>query len=133
MVALEHVHIEDAPQVAAPDGSTVFLLLNVEEGGMAVFKLAPGRVSRPVSHPRVQELWYVVAGEGDMWRRPPGGVGETVPLRPGTCLSIRRDTIFQFRSTGGQPLRVVGATLPPWGGDSDAVVRHGEGAWDPDT
>ena len=75
------------PDVTAPDGSDVRVLLRLGRGSMAHFELAPGRVSRAVAHHAVEELWYVVAGHGQMWRRQ-GERQQTVPLRPGTCLSI---------------------------------------------
>jgi mannose-6-phosphate isomerase-like protein (cupin superfamily) len=108
------------PDVTAPDGSDVRVLLRLGRGSMAHFELAPGRVSRAVAHHAVDELWYVVAGQGEMWRRQ-GERQQTVPLRPGTCLSIPAGTHFQFRADArGGPLAAVGVTMPPWPGDGEA-------------
>ena len=57
------------PNAVAPDGSDVRVLLRLSRGSMAHFELAPGRVSRAVAHHAVEELWYVLGGQGQMWRR----------------------------------------------------------------
>jgi len=119
------MQLPGAPDAVAPDGSDVRVLLRLGRGSMAHFELAAGRVSRAVAHRAVEEIWYVLAGHGWMWRRQ-GQRQETVPLRPGTCLSIPAGTHFQFRAGGG-PLAVVGVTMPPWPGDDEAYDVPG--AW----
>jgi mannose-6-phosphate isomerase-like protein (cupin superfamily) len=78
-----------------------------------------------VAHHAVEELWYILAGQGQMWRRQ-GERQETVPLQPGTCLSIPAGTHFQFRAADGGPLAAVGVTMPPWPGDDEAYEVPGE-------
>ncbi len=56
------------PTVVAPDGSDVRVLLGLSGGTLAHFTLAPGEVSRAVMHRTVEEIWYVLAGSGEMWR-----------------------------------------------------------------
>jgi mannose-6-phosphate isomerase-like protein (cupin superfamily) len=114
------------PDLVAPDGSDVRILLQLPVGSMAHFELAPGLTSRAVAHRTVSELWYVVAGRGQMWRRQDDRE-ETVILEPGTCLSIPRGTHFQFRSTGDAPLGAVAVTMPPWPGEDEALEVPG--AW----
>jgi hypothetical protein len=77
--------LEDAPVVTAPDGSAVRPLCRIAAGGsFAHFQLEPGEVSRAVSHATVQEIWYVVAGAGQLWRRdePLRIVAVTMPPWP---------------------------------------------------
>ena len=52
----------------APDGSDVRLLLSLRGGGVAHFELAAGATSVAVRHRTVEEIWYFVGGEGQMWR-----------------------------------------------------------------
>src|SRR6201988_1312802 len=92
-----------APDAVAPDGSDVRVLLQLGGGSMAHFELAPGPVPRALAPPAVDELWYVLSGHGQMWRRQ-GQRQETVPLRPGICLSIPAGTHFPFRADGDGPL-----------------------------
>ena len=116
--------LPQAADVTAPDGSDVRVLLRLGRGSMAHFELAPGRVSRAVAHHAVEELWYIVDGQGQMWRRQ-GERQQTVPLRPGTCLSIPPGTHFQFRASADGPLAAVGVTMPPWPGDGEAYEVPG--------
>jgi mannose-6-phosphate isomerase-like protein (cupin superfamily) len=120
------MRLPDAPDVVAPDGSDVRVLLRLARGSMAHFELAPGRVSRAVAHRGVEEIWYVVGGQGQMWRRQ-AGREETVRLGPGTCVSIPAGTHFQFRADGDGPLSAVGVTMPPWPGPDEA--HEVPGAW----
>lgn len=112
------------PDIVAPDGSDVRVLLRTASGSMAHFELAPGRVSDPIRHRTVEEIWYVLSGSGEMWRRQEGSE-EVVALVPGTCVSIPLGTHFQFRACGPVPLAAVGITMPPWPGADEAVAVAG--------
>jgi mannose-6-phosphate isomerase-like protein (cupin superfamily) len=114
------------PDAVAPDGSGVRVLLQLGGGSMAHFELAAGQVSRAVAHHSVEEIWYVLHGHGQMWRRQ-GQRAETVDLSSGICVSIPAGTHFQFRAGGGGPLAAVGVTMPPWPGDAEAYEVPG--AW----
>lgn len=118
----------DRPDTVAPDGADVRVLLRLSRGSMAHFELGAGRVSRAVAHQSVEEIWYILRGQGQMWRRQ-GDRQETVPLRPGTCISIPPGTHFQFRAGRGAPLAAVGVTMPPWPGADEAYEVPG--TWPP--
>jgi mannose-6-phosphate isomerase-like protein (cupin superfamily) len=114
------------PTITAPDGSDVRVLLRLSGGSMAHFQLAAGAVSKPVQHRTVEEIWYVLSGSGQMWRRQ-GEREETVDLAPGTCLTIPVGTAFQFRAGDDGPFAAVAITMPPWPDDGEAVFVAG--AW----
>jgi mannose-6-phosphate isomerase-like protein (cupin superfamily) len=124
------MHLPGAPDAVAPDGSDVRVLLQLARGGMAHFELAAGGVSRAVAHHSVDEIWYILRGQGRIWRRQEGRE-ETVPLGPGTCVSIPVGTHFQFRCTSGDPLAVVAVTMPPWPGPEEAYQVPGAWLADP--
>lgn len=116
------------PDAIAPDGSEVRVLLGLAGGGMAHFRLPPGETSIAVRHRTVEEIWFVTAGTGEMWRRCAGR--ETVEaIGRGTCLTVPLGTTFQFRCTGPEALEVVAVTMPPWPGAGEAVLC--EGHWPP--
>lgn len=117
-----------SPDVIAPDGSEVRILLSLAGGSMAHFRLAPGQVSLAIRHRTVEELWYVVEGRGQMWRAD-AAREEVVDLAPGTSLSIPVGTRFQFRCVGEAPFAAVGVTMPPWPGAEEAVMV--DGPWRP--
>ncbi len=116
------------PTVLAPDGSEVRVLLGLAGGGMSHFQLAAGQVAQAVTHRTVEEIWYVLAGQGEMWRRQ-GEREEIVALQPGRCLTLPLGTHFQFRASPTQGLAAVAVTLPPWPGHDEAVVV--DGPWQP--
>ncbi len=111
--------------VLAPDGSEVRLLAAGTRGSMAHFRLAPGEVSKAVAHRSVEEVWYVLAGQGRMWRKL-AGQEEVLQLRPGTSLTIPVGTAFQFSSDGTVPLEAVAVTMPPWPGAHEAYEVKGK-------
>jgi mannose-6-phosphate isomerase-like protein (cupin superfamily) len=125
--AFDTMLLAGAPEVTAPDGSSVRPLCVLPGvASFAHFELAPGQVSQAVSHASVQEIWYVVAGGGQMWRGC-GAAAEITDLVPGVCLTIPLGTSFQFRA-GQAGLRVVAATVPPWP-DVPGEARPERGPW----
>jgi mannose-6-phosphate isomerase-like protein (cupin superfamily) len=114
--------------VVAPDGADVRVLLALGGGSMAHFTLAAGETSRAVAHRTVEEIWFVLSGRGEMWRRQDGHE-ETTPLEPGVCLTIPLGTHFQYRATGTESLRALAITMPAWPGDGEAYDVAG--AWPP--
>jgi mannose-6-phosphate isomerase-like protein (cupin superfamily) len=117
-----------APDIVAPDGSDVRVLSRTARGSMAHFELAAGRASDAIFHRTVDEIWYVLSGRGEMWRRQEGRE-EIVSLEPGTSVSIPQGTHFQFRAGGAGPLAAVGVTMPPWPGPEEAIAVPGK--WPP--
>ena len=113
--------------VVAPDGGDVRVLLALAGGSVAHFALEPGKTSIAVTHRTVEEIWYVVSGRGEMWRRQDGRE-EVVTLEPGVCLTIPLGTYFQFRSLGPDTLSAVAITMPPWPLDREEAFPV-EGHW----
>jgi mannose-6-phosphate isomerase-like protein (cupin superfamily) len=128
MDALEIKRLPATRDAVAPDGSDVRVLLQLTGGSMAHFELAPRQTSTAVTHQTVDEIWFVLAGRGEMWRRQGEREG-IVTLEAGVCLTIPRGTHFQFRTLGDATLAAVGVTMPPWPGDGEAVVVAGP--WTP--
>jgi mannose-6-phosphate isomerase-like protein (cupin superfamily) len=124
MTQFATTRVRDGSIALAPDGSAVRPLLALSSGSMTHFELAAGGVARAVTHRTVEEIWFVVAGRGEMWRRQ-GAREETVPLEPGVCLTIPLGTQFQFRASPSEPVSVIGVTMPPWPGDDEAIAVMG--------
>lgn len=108
----------------APDGSDVRALLSLSGGSMAHFELASGKTSNAVSHRTVEEIWYVLSGQGEMWRKLDQHE-DTVTLERGVCLTIPVGTHFQFRAAATESVSVVAVTMPPWPGDDEVVAVTG--------
>jgi mannose-6-phosphate isomerase-like protein (cupin superfamily) len=127
MTSLQSKTLSPAPDAHAPDGSEVRLLAALKGGSFAHFTLPPGRVSLAVTHRTVEEIWYVVAGEGEVWRKL-GREESVTPARPGVALTIPLGTHFQFRA-GPAGLSFVAVTMPPWPGAEEA--HSVPGRWAP--
>jgi mannose-6-phosphate isomerase-like protein (cupin superfamily) len=127
---LPSLALADAPIVVAPDGSTVRVLLAARAASMARFELVAGRTSLAVRHRTVEEIWHVLEGLGELWRRR-GAEESVITLGPGVTVVIPVDTSFQFRSVGPTTLVIVGVTLPPWPGPDEAELVEGCPGWSP--
>ena len=112
-------NIAATPDAIAPDGSEVRVLGSLPRGSMAAFRLAPQAVSRAVAHRTVEEIWYLTAGYGRMWRKL-GDREEITEVAPGVSITIPTGTQFQFRCDPGEPLEAVAVTMPPWPGADEA-------------
>lgn len=91
---------------------------------MAHFSLASRQTSVAIAHRTIEEMWFFVGGQGEMWRRTEGADDETViTVATGEAITIPSSTHFQFRSSGSEPLAAVGATVPAWPGVGDLSGR----------
>ena len=118
------------PDATAPDGSEIRLLADARhaatKSSMVEVTLPAGQVSRPVYHRTVEEIWYILEGEGHVWRCPPeaasdGPAPQQQPVSPGEALVIPTGWRFQFAASQEGPLRFLCHTTPPWPGEDEAV------------
>lgn len=115
----------------APDGSDVRILLRLGKGSMAHFELPPNQTSVAMAHHEIEEIWFILNGRGEMWRKD-AEKEIIVPLDAGVCLTIPAKTHFQFRSFGYEPLSAIGVTMPPWEDetkDGKSQAYAVEGIW----
>ena len=120
--------LRESTSAVAPDGANVRVLLTLRGGSMARFELHAGGISRAVEHRTVGEIWFVLSGRGEMWRKQ-GAREEIVTLQPGVCLTIPLGTHLQFRAESEESLAAVAVTMPPWPGEAEAVAVVGR--WEP--
>lgn len=130
----------DGPDAIAPDGSEVYALgeappdAGAEPAGAAPHRaslvevrLPAGTTSLPVRHRTVEEIWYVLAGRGRVWRGPPDAPDRITDVGPGSVLVIPTGWAFQFSAGSDGTLRFLCFTSPPWPGADEAepVERGG--------
>lgn len=113
--------VGEAYDVLAPDGSEIRLLVQSPRASMVHCTLPAGETSRAIRHRAVDELWYFLTGEGNLWRRD-GDEAELIAVRPGVAVTIPAGVSFQFRATGDEALTFVITTAPPWPGNDEAIV-----------
>lgn len=124
MPAFTSRELPEEYDVLAPDGSEIRVLAVTERASVAHGRLPAGGVSQAISHRTVEEVWVVLSGEGELWRRL-GDQEETIALHAGVSLTIPVGTHFQFRTTGDVPLTFIMCTVPPWPGNDEAVLVPG--------
>jgi mannose-6-phosphate isomerase-like protein (cupin superfamily) len=106
--------------VLAPDGSEIRFLATLDGASSVHCALPVGGVSLAVTHRTVEEIWYILSGAGEVWRKI-GDTEETAVVAPGMCLTIPFGIHFQFRNIGNVPLEFFIVTLPPWPGENEAA------------
>jgi mannose-6-phosphate isomerase-like protein (cupin superfamily) len=112
--------VGDQPMLLAPDGSEIRPLLSVPAASVVHCTLPPGAVSQADRHHTVEEGWYVLSGEGELWRE-----AGTVALRRGVATTIPLPGAFQFRAGDAEPLVILIGTFPAWPGPREAAAVHG--------
>lgn len=116
---------KDKPDDIAPDGSEIYLLTNLKGGGMCVCQLPVGKTSKAVCHRTVEEMWFFLSGEGEVWRK--NDIREEItPVCKDTAITIPLGCHFQFRNTGDKLLKFVITTMPPWPGKDEAFFVEGK-------
>ena len=98
--------------VLAPDGSEIRELVAVKGASMVHCTLPIGTASMAVAHRTVEEVWYFIQEQGQVWRKCEAAES-VVEVEPGVSLSIEVGTHFQFRNTGDDDLCFVIVTMPP--------------------
>ena len=120
------VRLPAQPTETAPDGSAVRVLLGLTGGTMAHFELPAGATSRAVTHRTVEEVWFVLSGRGELWRKQ-SAREEVVVLEPEVCVTLPHGTHFQLRASQTDAVAVVAVTIPRWPGDKE--VEFVPGPW----
>lgn len=127
MTAFESSRIADDYDLLAPDGSEIRLLHSFPGASVVHCSLPAAGVSIPVRHRTVSEIWYFLAGRGQVWRRQ-AKREEVLEVQAGISLTIPLGTSFQFRSTGDSALEFIIVTMPPWPGEAEAILLDA-GKW----
>jgi mannose-6-phosphate isomerase-like protein (cupin superfamily) len=120
--------VADADADIAPDGSEIRPLQQAPLGGIAWCRVPSGGRTLSGRHRTVDEIWYVLGGDGAFWRREASGQSEIVPLRRGRCLTIPRGVAFQARA-GERDLEVLIGTFPAWPGPAEWFADQVGAPW----
>jgi mannose-6-phosphate isomerase-like protein (cupin superfamily) len=118
----------ETPDARSPAGAEIRYLMEGATGNMIHSTVSPGQVNRATVHATVSEFWYILSGSGEIWRRD-NGAEEVTVLETGVSIDIPVGTVFQYRCTGTDPLRLLCIAMPPWPGEQEATVI--QGPWTP--
>ena len=116
------------PNDRSPAGAEVRFLMHGETGDIIHSTVPPDQVNRAAVHATVSEFWFVLSGNGRIWRRDATGEQVTV-LEAGVTIDIPVGTAFQYRCDGAEALRFICVTMPPWPGHHEATIIPGP--WEP--
>ena len=116
--------LSDDHDVLAPDGSEIRVLAGTAGASLAHGLLSPGGVSKAIRQRTVEEIWYVLAGRAEIWRKL-GDDEQVIEATAGTSLTIPVGTRFQFRTLGDEPFQFIMLTTPPWPGEDEAEFVTG--------
>lgn len=112
----------------SPAGADIRFIMDGTTGNMIHSTVPPGQINRATVHATVSEFWFVLEGQGEIWRKD--AVEERVTsLLPGVSIDIPVGTAFQYRNVGDGPLTLICISMPPWPGDSEATNLAG--VWQP--
>ncbi len=116
------------PDAQSPAGADIRFIMDGPTGNMIQSTVPPGQINRATVHETVSEFWFVLEGEGEIWRRD--DTDETITrLSAGVSIDIPVGTAFQYRNVGTAPLKFICISMPPWPGDHEA--SHLKGVWEP--
>jgi oxalate decarboxylase/phosphoglucose isomerase-like protein (cupin superfamily) len=91
---------------------------------MGVVVLEPGKGHTRHNHPGVEEILYIVSGQGEQMVEVPDGQGGMRPERravqAGTLVHIPPDVYHETINTGWEPLKLVAIYAPP---GPEAILR----------
>ena len=121
--------VGSAARGRSPLGAHIRYLLDGPHGNMIHSTVPPGMVGRAARFRTIDEYWFVLSGEGEIWRRAADGTERVTRLIHGVSVDIPLGTAFQYRCTGPEPLVFTCTAMPPWPGDDEAVLV--DGPWEP--
>ncbi len=120
--------LPEHPDAKSPAGADIRFLMDGELGNMIHSTVPPHQVNRATVHATVSEFWYILEGEGEIWRDD--GVQSCITaLVPGVAIDIPTGTAFQYRNRSDADLKFICVAMPPWPGDSEAT--YVKGTWEP--
>ena len=125
---MKQTRLPESPDAKSPAGADIRFIMDGTTGNMIHSTVPPGQINRATVHATVSEFWFVLEGEGEIWRKD-AREERVTSLRSGVSIDIPVGTAFQYRNVGDVPLTFLCITMPPWPGDSEAT--HLPGAWQP--
>jgi mannose-6-phosphate isomerase-like protein (cupin superfamily) len=113
-VTLEVRSLDAAEPFTTADGSSIRELHGLATSparnqSLAEATLAPGQATQRHYHARSEEIYFVVAGEGEMELD-----GDRRLVTPGDAVLIPPGAWHQIRARGEAPLRFLCACAPPY-------------------
>jgi oxalate decarboxylase/phosphoglucose isomerase-like protein (cupin superfamily) len=84
-----------------------------ERFSAGVVVLEPGKGHTRHNHPGVEEILYVIAGEGEQMVEDARGVPLRRTVGPGTLIHVPADVYHETINTGWKPMELLAIYCPP--------------------
>ena len=116
-------NIDDVPAFTTKDGSEIRELLahrnsSIRNQSLAEARVAPGQTTTPHYHPRTEEIYYILEGEGRM------RIGDEVRrVAPGDAIAIPPGQTHQITNTGREVLKVLCCCAPGYEHEDTVLVE----------
>lgn len=115
-------NINDASAFITRDGSEIRELLahrnsSIRNQSLAEARLAPGQSTTPHHHPRTEEIYYILSGQGEM------RIGDEVrTVGPGDAIAIPPGQIHTIANCGQETLKLLCCCAPGYEHDDTVLV-----------
>jgi mannose-6-phosphate isomerase-like protein (cupin superfamily) len=97
----------------SPSGSCeIRLFPSFEQGEIVHARALPGKPSKPAILTGCGEFFYILDGEGELWRNS-GAIADLTRLVPQRCAELPPGISYQYRAIGG-PMEFLVCTAPRW-------------------
>jgi len=116
-------NLDEVPSFITKDGSEIRELLAyrnscIRQQSLAEARLPTGAATTPHYHPRTEEIYYILAGSGDMrWGEITRRVG------PGDAIAIPPGVTHQIRNVGPETLRFLCCCVPAYENADTVLVE----------
>jgi mannose-6-phosphate isomerase-like protein (cupin superfamily) len=122
---MEISHRDGLKSFITADGSSIRELAHpswtsARHQSLAEATVPPGEATAEHFHPRAEELYYFVGGEGRMRL----GETDTAEVRAGDCVVIPPGTPHKLWNTGDQPLVLLCCCAPAYSHDDTVITGH---------
>ena len=125
---MKTVTLPAKPDAKSPAGADIRFLIAGVTGNMIHSTVPPHQINKATVHATVHEFWYVLEGQGEIWRDN-GSENCVTDLLPGTSIDIPAGTAFQYRNVSDSDLKFICIAMPPWPGEFEATFV--DGIWQP--
>lgn len=116
-------NINDAPAFITLDGSEIRELLahrnsSIRHQSLAEARVAPGESTSAHYHPRTEEIYYILEGQGEM------RLGNEVRLvGPGDAIAIPPGLVHQITNRGRETLKLLCCCAPGYEHDDTVLAE----------
>ncbi len=117
-------NIDVVPAFTTKDGSEIRELLAhrnsaIRQQSLAEARLQPGQQTTPHYHIRTEEIYYILAGEGEMQVGP-----DVRRVQVGDAIAIPPGEVHTITNTGQQELKFICCCAPAYEHEDTVLVEH---------